>query len=290
MNKQSISTIKYKTVKDHLSNVETTYLEGEYFSSDSEDEEQSDEESFLDFEQEYVQMEKRSREMGFRVDEEDVDKAKFHKSEPHVRDLFFFIVFYVFEAFLWNLMEVVNRFKLVESQVMPHLTQSKFKLDQYETPKRQGDPQDNLKEFKRLTSINKTSKFSLSNFAKSKKPASQEIPKEEPPKEDSKPPEFNKTNRYFLNLSENQIEDLKIKLKPVYYGPCIMAARDRKEYYQIMSFRKHRIFKLKTIRDIESQYTKEDRYFESVMEFKKRLEKMTEKNIRDFLKMFYMEE
>jgi hypothetical protein len=58
--------------------VETTYFDGEYLSSDSEKEDDSEEETIGDFEQEYAQLEKRSREMGFVVDE-DLDTEKSNK-------------------------------------------------------------------------------------------------------------------------------------------------------------------------------------------------------------------
>lgn len=183
---------------------------------------------------------------------------------------------------------------------MPDLTKSKFKLDNsvinminQNSEIKKEESSDEPTPFKRLTSINKTNKNFMLNFSKDNQPSKEEfISNESSPITKqiiiSKP--IGKTNRYFLDLKEHEIESIKKKKVHLMYGPCILIARSRKEYYKILSFRKYRIFKLKTIREIESKYTKEDKYFESIMDFKKQLEGYDEKNIRKFLRMFYMEE
>lgn len=98
------------------------------------------------------------------------------------------------------------------------------------------------------------------------------------------------TNRYHVNLKKNEILTEKKRLKNFMYGPIILIARNKKEYYKIMNFRRYRIFKLETIREIEAKYTAEDKYFEAVKDFKRRIENYNEKNIRGFLKFFYFEE
>jgi len=105
--------------------------------------------------------------------------------------------------------------------------------------------------------------------------------------------EYNKviqTNRYYVNLKKGEIQMEKKRLENMKYGPIILVARNKKEYYKIMSFRRYSLFKLETLKQIESRYHPEDRYFEAVKDFKKRILGYTEKNIRNFLKFFYFEE
>lgn len=81
-------------MKDCIGNVETTYYDGEYLSSDSEKEDDSEEETIGDFEQEYAQLEKCSREMGFFV-EEDQDTKDFKEvsENPNKNVNYFFFLY-----------------------------------------------------------------------------------------------------------------------------------------------------------------------------------------------------
>ena len=152
--------------------------------------------------------------------------------------------------------------------------------------------------YKKLSSINSPKNDPNLNFSKKSK-FSNEEEKNENENENllnnennhSNIPRLQQTNRYFLNWTPSEIElEKNTRLKNINYGPCILVARNRKEYYQMMSFRRYRLFKLKTIKEIESKYIPEDRYYQSIKDFKNRLENMNEKNIRDFLKIFYYEE
>lgn len=161
------------------------------------------------------------------------------------------------------------------------LTKSKYQLKIYDSEVQQSP-------ILRVPSIHKPEQPNDLNFSKSTQPSSEVIEAE--CRVGNLRDSFIQTNRYFMDLKENELESEKVRLKGVMYGPCILVARTRKDYYKMMSFRKHRIFKLKTIREIEKKYNPEDRYFESIKDYKSRLENLNEKNIRDFLKMFYLEE
>ena len=164
-------------------------------------------------------------------------------------------------------------------------------------------------DYKNMPEIKPNLKESNLNFSKKKFESKEDINEDQLPEnenENSTPENENptpenenstpemlpiiRTNRYYLDFKIDEIESEKKRLKNLMYGPSILVARNRKEYYQMMSFRRHRIFKLKTIKEIESKYIPEDRYFEAVKDFKKRLENLDEKNIRNFLKIFYFEE
>jgi hypothetical protein len=107
---------------------------------------------------------------------------------------------------------------------------------------------------------------------------------------DTTPLEISQTNRYFLDHNIDEIEKEKKRLENMSYGPLILVAKNKKDYYKIMSFRRHSLFKLKTLKKIESMYTKEDKYFEFVEIFKKKILGYNDKNIRNFLRFFYLEE
>lgn len=95
--------------------------------------------------------------------------------------------------------------------------------------------------------------------------------------------------KYLLNWDEAKHKKEEDRLRNWKYGPSILIARSLKDYYKIVSLRKYAIFKLSKIKEIESRYTLEDKYFESVRDIKNELENMNEKNIRGLLKFFYFE-
>ena len=100
----------------------------------------------------------------------------------------------------------------------------------------------------------------------------------------------NKVNRYDLVWDEEELEAELKRLKPFKQGPLILVARNRKEYFKIMSLRKFAIFKLKKLVEIEEKFTPEDKYFEFVRDFRKKLVGFDERNIRGFLKFLYFQE
>jgi hypothetical protein len=163
------------------------------------------------------------------------------------------------------------------------LTKSKFTLEDVENPKQD----EQIKTLKRMTSLNESNKSQSLNFSKSNTESHEEI------LEGMSTSEYNKvsqTNRYYVNFKKGDIEIEKKRLENMKYGPIILVARNKKEYYKIMSFRRHSLFKLDTLQKVESRYRPEDRYFEAVKDFKKRILGYNEKNIRSFLRFFYFEE
>ena len=84
LTKPSISSIKYKTVKDHFGTVETSHYYGGYedscSDSESENEENSVHENYSSFEREFEEMEKRSKEVGFISSEKSDDEIASKKS------------------------------------------------------------------------------------------------------------------------------------------------------------------------------------------------------------------
>jgi hypothetical protein len=144
-----------------------------------------------------------------------------------------------------------------------------------------------MKTLKKLTSLNNSTKSENLNFSKSNSESCKEITET---MTNSEYKRVLQTNRYNINLTKNEIETEKTRLKNFNYGPIILVAKNKKEYYQIMSFRRYKLFSLKTLQEIENNYCPEDRYFESVKDFKKRILGYNKKNIRDFLKFFYFEE
>ena len=101
---------------------------------------------------------------------------------------------------------------------------------------------------------------------------------------------FFKTNRYHLIFKENDIEKEKKRLSKYIYGPSILLARNKKQYYKILSFRKHKIFNMKTINEIESKYVPADDYFKTIRMYKKIFENRNQKVVRFFVRFFFFEE
>lgn len=97
-------------------------------------------------------------------------------------------------------------------------------------------------------------------------------------------------NRYDLFWNEDELEAEMKRLKPLRQGPLILVARNRKEYFKIMSLRKLAIFKLKKLIDFESSFSPEDKYFDFARDYRNKLAACNERNIRDFLKFFYFKQ
>ena len=79
-------------MRDYLGTVELSYYDGGYTDTDSEDEENSDSENIVDFEAEFAELEKQSKQMGFvsgEESEEGSDSSQMRTSEANVQ---FFIV------------------------------------------------------------------------------------------------------------------------------------------------------------------------------------------------------
>lgn len=101
---------------------------------------------------------------------------------------------------------------------------------------------------------------------------------------------FLRTNRYHLIFDENDVEKEKKRLSKYMYGPSILLARNQQEYYKILSFRKHKLFNMKTINEIESKYVPSDNYFNTIEKYKKNFESPNERIIRFFVRFFFFEE
>jgi tRNA A37 N6-isopentenylltransferase MiaA len=92
---------------------------------------------------------------------------------------------------------------------------------------------------------------------------------------------------YLMDFSQQKIENEKERLSHCLYGPQILIAKSREEYYKFITSRKHAVLRLGKLVEIEQAYSKEDKYFEQVKYFKEKLEAMREFSIRGLLDFFY---
>lgn len=92
---------------------------------------------------------------------------------------------------------------------------------------------------------------------------------------------------YLMNWKKENIALEEKRLSYWSYGPQILIAKNREEYYKFITSRKHVVLRLKKLVELEKKYTVEDNYFEKVKFFKEKLESMGELDIRNLIQFFY---
>lgn len=278
----SISSIKYKTVKDYFGTVESSHYFGDYSGSEDSDSEESDVAEDIDhFEQEYTRMEESFNEMSFLSSKNSSGHSKPKSPSLNSSQKVFFEGQFGRIGSFYKLTKSEDTYSASNFK----LTKSKMVLDNNQNCRIQSQKIKNSEEQINLnpnldSQLMISKDFSEEGNNDTSICASLNSSKKKDPQ----------TNRYHVNLNKNEIIIEKNRLKNVMYGPIILIARNKKEYYKIMNFRRHRIFKLETIREIEAKYDPQDKYFEAVKDFKTKIERYDEKNIRGFLKFFYFEE
>lgn len=96
-----------------------------------------------------------------------------------------------------------------------------------------------------------------------------------------------KIKNYLMDLTKEEIKNEEERLSDWLYGPQILIAKSREEYYKFITSRKHAVIRLNNLVEFEQKYSKEDKYFEQVKYFKGKLESMGEFSIRKLLNFFY---
>lgn len=97
-------------------------------------------------------------------------------------------------------------------------------------------------------------------------------------------------NKYYLNRTKKDIKNEKKRLKNFLFGPSILLAKNKEEYFKILSLRKSKIFDMKQIDEIESNFSVLENYYNQIEFFKKKFEKKKQSVIRHLLNFFYFEE
>lgn len=260
---------RFTTVSNILNKVQTSYYNGGYSDSEEESEEEEARQNIKEFQENFHSMTKRSKLPSIPLLKEK-PPDKLPTEESPTRDSLVSSVFY-----LTSKNEALGSEKIFSgTEEKPMLGKS------------------NLEVINAIKNMKLIGVASDAEHLKDKAPGagdSLEHAKEEAVKME---PENSllRTNRYYLIFDESDVEKERKRLAKYMHGPSILLARNKQEYYKILSFRKHKIFNMKTINSIEEGYDSTDNYFNSVEKFKARFENPSQSVMRQFVRFFYFEE